>query len=200
MPFDFGQDQSEQSYQDMVSHRPAATTYEDARDATAEDSFLGTAMGLIARRMAVNELESQTDQKISADEANKRFPGLDTPFREEVNPYVAQYTYDRFMERREREEKIANGPSDTWSKTKLLGVGILTHLMDPIETGANIMGGWAVGGAIKAGAFGARAASVAKAGMAAPLASRIGVGAIEQGTIELGINTGLGVGEFDAVS
>lgn len=194
MPFNFGQDE-ESSYQSQLETRPVPTSYEEASQATQEESFLGTAVGLLTRNYALNELQNQTSARLSPEEANEKYPGMDVPFREPVSPYVAQYKHDQFMEKRQREEKILNGPSDVWSKTKMMGVGVLTHLLDPIETGANIMGGWAVGGAIKAGAFGSRAAAVAAQGARASFAARVGLGVAENATSELAFNTAQGLGE-----
>lgn len=195
MPFTFGTDTEEQSFQSQMENSPVPTSYEEAAEATREESFLGTAVGLAVRNYALSELQGQTSARLSPEEANEKYPGMDVPFREPVSPYVAQYKFDQFMEKRTREEKILNGPNDVWSKTKMMGVGVLTHLLDPVETGASLLGGWAIGGAVKAGAFGTRAAAIANAGARASFASRVGLGVAEEGAAELGFNVAQGVGE-----
>lgn len=145
-----------------------------------ESAFEETGVGLVSRYMAKRELEQNGARKITPEEANQRFPNMPVPFREAVNPVVAQYLFDRNQEKVDRERKLALGPSDPLTKTAMFGAGIVAHLMDPLEFGAGAITGWGFGAAAGRGIFGARVASAARAvelGVATPKARIIKEGA-----------------------
>lgn len=158
----FPQNEGPESYQDGVAQLPSPTTYEEAKSALQDNTWLDTAVGYIARNRALSELNSAGGRKLTPEEANSKYPNLPNPFREDTNENVAQFLYDQYVEKQKREQIIASGPKDSWSRTKLAGVGILSHLEDPIETGSMLIGGAALGGAARAGTFGTTAAGLAR--------------------------------------
>lgn len=152
---------------------------EEATSAAFENALQDTPTLLAARLNVIGEFENTGTAKITAEEANRKFPGMSTPFQEDINPYVAQYRFDQEREKQNLAYKMANGPDDMWTKTKVFGAGLLAHIMDPVEFGVGAIVGWAVGGAAAAGAFGskvARVASTVEAGSAG-VATRVGLNA-----------------------
>lgn len=145
-------------------NQPRIITQEESLQATEALAWRDTGVGLLARHMALKELESTGAKPISADEANKLYPFMDEPFREDINPYVAKMKADDYIQRQELQEKIALGPQDGWTKAKQFGVGALAHMMDPLEFVAAQGVGLALGGLAVQGALGARAAQASRAG------------------------------------
>lgn len=101
---------------------------------------------------------------LTPEEANKLYPFMDQPFNEPINPYLAKLKADQQIEKQELQYKIQNGPQDMWTKTKQFGVGLLAHMLDPIELGAGYVVGLGIGGAAVKGYLGQAAAQSAKAG------------------------------------
>lgn len=94
------------------------------------------------------EAKSRGSQKISAEEANKRFPHLGLPFTEDVYPEIADLKASEATRRVKQEEFINRGP-----KTGLpfaLGVGAFS-IFDPVNLTAGAVAG--VAGAAVAGAY-----------------------------------------------
>jgi hypothetical protein len=183
--------QSERSFDQYMNQEPVSDSA-DQYKAAAELALSDTATMLGARMYGVKELEGSGVGKISPEEANQRFPDMPTPFRENVNPYVAQLQYDQQQRKMELSRKIENGPQDAWSKTKVVGAGLIAHALDPVEFGAGAVLGWGVGGLAARGAFGARIAGTA-AKVAAGEAStigRLGFNAAEAGAGNLIQNIG----------
>lgn len=172
--------QAERSVEDYDNGAPITTSAEST-SAAFDLAFQDTASMLIGRKSVVNEMEDSGVTKITPEEANKRFPNMPEPFREPVNPYIAQMKADQMEERARLQAKIANGPDDLWTKSKVVGTGILAHAMDPVEFGAGSLLGWGVGGLAARGALGARVATAAKAVAegTAGFGTRLGVNAIE---------------------
>lgn len=184
------QEEAGRSFDQYMNQEPVTSSTE-AMKASFDVAMDDTAAMLWARNSAMSELEKNGQTKISADEANKRFPGMIRPFREDINPVVAQHLYDRNQEKTELQRKIQNGPNDGWAKTKNFGAGMLAHLMDPMEFGAGWIVGIGVGGLMARGAFGARAATAARAveSGTASLGTRVGVDIAESGAGNLVENT-----------
>ena len=97
--------------------------------------------GWLARR-AETELQGLKDSgqpKISADQANKMYPGMPEPFNEPVDPNVAKMQYDWQQKRQANAEWAARGGEAPWTQG---AVGIAAGFVDP----ANIALGVATGG------------------------------------------------------
>ena len=141
-----------------LDSRPVLTSSSEATGAAFDLAVDETAMMIGQRLYSVNELENQTKQKLTPAQANERFPNMPVPFREDVNPYIAQLQYDKMEEKRRLEAKIQNGPDDAWTQTKTIGAGFVAHMMDPLEIGASMLTGWGVGNAIGRTAWGAQMA------------------------------------------
>lgn len=137
------------------------TSSEEASSAAFDLAWYDTGVGLQARFDATRELENTGAKKLTADEANKLYPDMIEPFREDVNPYVANMRHNQQMEKMQLQSKMANGPTDWWTKTKMFGAGLVAHMMDPWEFGVGAVGGWAVGGVASKGLLGARASVLA---------------------------------------
>jgi hypothetical protein len=153
--------------QDEYDSQPAYSTSEEASQATRDLAFHDTVTGLAARAKSVFDFEDTGAKKLTPEEANSKYPGMPTPFRDAVNPYVAQMLYDREQEKRELVQKINNGPQDIYNRSKNFGVGMLTHMMDPVEFGAGSVIGWGVGAGMTRLAWGARLAAAADTSFAA---------------------------------
>lgn len=151
---------SDRSFDDYMGQAPMVSSSE-ATDAAYDLAWQDSAVGLVARYNANKQFESSGAKPLTPDEANKMYPDMDEPFRDPVNPYVAQMKHDTVTGRRELEQKIQEGPQDRWTKTKVFGAGMLAHMADPIEFGAGAIVGWGVGGLMAEGAFGAGAAKIA---------------------------------------
>lgn len=113
---------------------------------------------------AINEMENSGATPLTPEEANQLYPHMDQPFNEPINPYLAKLKSDQQLERQELAYKMAAGPQDTWTKTKMFGAGIVAHLMDPVELGAGYVVGLGIGGAAVRGYLGQGLAQSAKAG------------------------------------
>jgi hypothetical protein len=168
---------------DAYKNQKAPTTSEDVVDASFELAQLDTGVMLGARMKSVKDLESSGAKMLSPEEANGLYPDMPTPFKEPVNPYVAQMISDRETDKRELERKIQEGPQDAWTKAKSFGAGLLAHLMDPIEFGVGAVTGWGVGGALAKTAWGARLAAQQGASFTARTALQA-VEAVSGNTIE----------------
>lgn len=152
----------------------------DEADSAAFDLALEeTGVSLLAKLDSVSNAEGTGVSKITAEEANNRYPGMPTPFREDVNPYVAQMQYDELQRKQELADKIARGPQDWWAKTKYFGAGILAHMMDPLELGAGMITGWGVGAAVSRGMLGK---TIATAAQATTAGTRLGMATLESAT------------------
>jgi hypothetical protein len=186
---------------EQYDQQPAAVSQDEASKAASELSGLDTATMLYARYSSMKDLEARGGTKLSPDEANQRFPDMPVPFREPINPLVAQFQFDQFQDRQKLAEKIAMGPQDAWSRTKTWGNGLLSHLMDPVEFGAGTLIGWGAGAVV--GTTGAGASLMARGGlMSAEKAAELGLrtgnsflartafNAIEAGTGNLVQNAG----------
>lgn len=194
----------------QVDDIPLTLTSSQATKA-AFQSVSDTGAMLVARFLAKRELEEQGATKLTVEEANARFPGMRSPFREPVSPYVAQHLFDRDQEQRILEERVQAGPDDAWTKTKQFGAGVLAHMMDPIEFGVGAVAGWGVGAAIGRGLFGGKLAKTAlqvssrtatRAGRIAVSAAEAGAGGVIENTLQeaavAGVTSEEG-GEYDAV-
>lgn len=191
VPLNFNSEGADRSFEEYMA-QPPKVSETDAAVAALDLAWHDTAVGLYARSSAIKELESGGATKLSPVEANKLYPGMPTPFREPVNPYVAQMLYDTEKEKAELQWKISRGPTDGWSKTKQFGVGLLAHALDPAEFGVGAVAGWGVGGAVTRGVFGTRLAQVAgrvAAGEQVGAAARVGYNVAEAGAGNLIENT-----------
>lgn len=190
IPLNFKPD-SDRSFEDYMGQDVPVSSSE-ATIAAFTLATQDTASMLIGRQLVASDFEGRGVGKISAEEANQRFPEMHTPFREPVNPYMAQLQFDKQQRDMELQRKVENGPDDAWTKTKIFGAGLLAHLMDPIETGASAMLSWGVGGMATKGFFGAKTAAAAKAVQAgtAGFGARAGVRALETVTGDLTQNIG----------
>jgi hypothetical protein len=160
----FGTTVQESTSFDEWQNQPRVITQEESLEATEKLAWRDTGTGLLARHMVLKELESTGAKPISAAEANKLYPFMDEPFRDDINPYVAKMKADDYIERMELQDKIARGPQDGWTKAKQFGVGALAHMMDPLEFVAAQGVGLSLGGLAVGGALGARAAQASRAG------------------------------------
>lgn len=176
-------DEPQWSSFDQYKNQKAPVTSSDVADASFELAQLDTATILGARLKAVKDLESQGAKMLTPEEANGLYPNMPTPFKEPVNPYVAQMVSDREQEKIELQRKIEEGPQDAWTKAKSFGAGLLAHLMDPIEFGVGAVTGWAVGGALAKTAWGARLAATTDASLKARTALQA-IEAVSGNTIE----------------
>jgi hypothetical protein len=149
------------------------STSQEATQAAWELAKQDTAVGAISRMWQMHKAASVPAQKITADEANAKYP-MDTPFREDVSPIVAQKQFQAFTDRRTLEEKVARGPQDAYNKLKRFGVGMAAHLIDPVELGTSTLIGWGVGGIIAKSAIGAALAEQAGSSIAARTALSAG--------------------------
>lgn len=181
-PVQLGSDPQWTSPADYENQQPYATA-DEAQGAATSLAWEDTAVGLLSRAVAVHGAEQQGATKLSPEEANSRYPGMPTPFREHVSPYVAQMLFDREQEQQNLARKVQNGPQDAWNKTKYFGAGIVAHMMDPIEFGVGAVSGWAVGGAMARTAWGARTAALAETSFKARTALNM-VEAVAGNTIE----------------
>lgn len=126
----------------------------------------GTAVNLLARRSAVNELQATGAKDLTPEQANARYPEMSTKWNKPVNPYVAQMLSDREQEQRQRQLAIDMGPQDPFSKTIQFGAGLLAHAMDPLETGAGMLTGWGVGAVVAKSVWGSAAVKAIAEGSA----------------------------------
>lgn len=183
--------QSERDFDAYINQAPVVDSV-DQYAAAKELAIVDTGVNLIQRLFSTNELENTGVAKISPEEANKRFPDMPTPFREDVNPYVAQLQYDKIQRKMELERKVSQGPQDSWSKTKVIGAGLIAHALDPLEFGAGAFIGWGVGGLAARGAFGTRiAATAARVGAGeASVLTRTSFNIAEQGVGNFAQNIG----------
>lgn len=185
------------SYQASLDSLPAPRTYEEASAALKTLSEEDTFMGRAAEAYAINKKTAKDTKRLSAEEANTLYPGMETPFRQEVAPSVAKYLYEKQAEKRKLEESVANGPQDAWSKTKYAGIGLWAHITDPVETGAAILGSVALGGLAGAGYLGETASTVSTASKLKKLADagKISSAVARAGQASFGVRVGLSVAE-----
>lgn len=148
---------------DAYKNLQAGATSDEAVEASFDQAIDDTAVMIWARHKALNEYDKSGAKMLSPEEANARYPGMPTAWQEPVNPYQAQFEYDREIERNVRLQKIQSGPQDWWTKTKMFGAGMVAHLMDPIEFGVGIFTGWGIGAVAARGALGAKVALTARA-------------------------------------
>ncbi len=183
VPLPFGSDSGDLSFEDYKVRPPLQVTSGDAMQASFDQAQQGTAVGMLARASAIGNdtlgailkdtvwgkdpanLTGSGVRDISPEEANARYPDMQTKWNKPVNPYVAQLLSDREQENRKLEATIAAGPQDMWSKAKNMGAGFLAHAMDPLEFGATAVIGWGVGAAVTKTAWGARTALLTKLGV-----------------------------------
>lgn len=172
--------QSDRSFEEYQNQAPIVSSSE-ATGAAFDLAWRDSLVGLYARSNAVDELNSNGMTPLSAEEANKQFPGMAEPFREPVNPVVAQFKYDQQAEVQDLQRKMSQGPNDSWTQSKMFGAGLAAHMLDPVEFGAGAMVGWAVGGAAAAGLLGQGAKTIATGAAAegAGLGTRLAFDAIE---------------------
>lgn len=181
LPFG-GSDSGDMTFDQYKTRPPLQVTSGDAAQATFEEAQLNTGMGILARSTAVGNdtlnsvlkhtpygeganLTGSGVRDITPEEANTRYPDMETKWNKPVNPYVAQMMSDREQESRQLQATIEAGPQDFWSKAKYMGAGILAHAMDPIEFGAAALVGWGTGAVVSRTAWGAKQAFLAKAGL-----------------------------------
>lgn len=82
--------------------------------------------------------------KITAQEANTRYPGLPIPFSEPIYPEIAQHRYDEFERRKTQQEWIDRGPKTGFGFDAAVGA---FSMFDPIYALTNIATGAAFSGA-----------------------------------------------------
>jgi hypothetical protein len=160
---------------EQYQNQDASVSRLDSAKASFDLAQPDTALGLINRASQVAEFNATGAKQLTPEEANSKYPDMPTPFREPVNPYVAQMLSDRNQEQQALEKKVLNGPQDVWAKATNFGAGLLAHMMDPVEFGVGMLGGWAVGGVMAKTALGAGLAERA----ATSAAARLSYNAIE---------------------
>lgn len=153
-------------YNQYLNQTPR-TSSSEATGAAWDIAQMDTGVGLLSRWKARRDFEALGAKPLDPDEANARYPGMPKPFREPIDPYVAQMLNDQNETKRSLENKIMAGPDDNWTKTKMFGAGVVAHLMDPLEFGAGAVTGWGVGGVLAKTAMGARLAEAGAAGKVA---------------------------------
>lgn len=190
LPLPFKQD-STGDFNSYMNQEPQTTSAE-ATSAAFDLGQFDSAVILAARYSGAKELENSGVSKISALEANQRYPDMPIPFREPINPYIAQLQYDNLKYKDELQRKIENGPNDWWTKSKVFGAGLIAHVMDPIEFGVGSLLGWGVGGIAAVGGFGGKVATAAVqvSKGSARFAARLGINTLEAGTGNLIQNVG----------
>lgn len=166
------------TFEQYQNRAPLQVTSEDSGRAAFALADQETAMGLTARYKAASELASQGARKLQPEEANARYPDMPTPWKEPVDPYLAQQLYDRHQDNAKLQATIEAGPQDSWTKLKNFGAGLLAHAMDPVELGAGMIAGWGTGAVVARTAWGAATAGAIKTGTAS-LAARTAMNAIE---------------------
>jgi hypothetical protein len=179
------QNESDAQFQNRNS-----VTASDSVDASFDLAQRDTIVGAASRLWAARGLEQDGGKKISPDQANERFPDMEEPFREPINERVAQFQYDQSRERQRLERKVMMGPSDPYTRSKQFGVGLLAHMMDPVELGASTLTGWGVGAVIGRTAIGAAMAARAATSLAARTALNAGE-AVAGNLIENTVNEGV---------
>lgn len=180
LPF---QAETERSFDDFEASSPVTSS--EATIAAYEAAMPDTGVGLLSRALSIRDAENSGASQISPEEANERYPNMRTPFRDSVNPYVAQMLADREEEQARVQEKLSRGPTDIWTKTKQFGAGLLAHAMDPLETLVGMGVGGALGRAASFGAFGKTAAVAA---------DMVATGGRVSTAARLGVNVGEAVG------
>lgn len=94
----------------------------------------------------LDELKNSKSWEIlPREQLNEMFPGLDKPFTEDMNRYAAELIYKRTMDKRKLQEKIAAGPDNMFYGVAKFGAQMIPHALDPVELGAGILGGYALG-------------------------------------------------------
>jgi hypothetical protein len=156
--------------------QPAYTTGDQVDGAIRNLAFGDTAFGLAARVTSYMDMSNIGGTALTPEQANERYPGMPTPFRDPVKPAVAQMLYDREQEKQQLQQAIQNGPQDPWQRAKNFGAGIIAHMMDPVEFGIGAATGWGIGAGMARTAVGVRAAAAAEGGS---LVARTALGATE---------------------
>lgn len=179
---------------DMGSLRPSEKGMRamKAAGAVVDQAWEDTAVGIWARKSALSELESYGGKQITPEEANKLYPEMTTPFDKPLTPLVADYLANNDFERRERARIIAEGPQGLGTDVTNFGLGMLTHLMDPLETGTMLIGGAAFGAVAKAGTLGKGLQGLATA-ESLSLGESVALSVAEATTADLAQNIGLEV-------
>lgn len=168
---------------DEYFNQPERVGSNDAASAAFDLGQKDNALSLVQRYFTEKSYQNQGATDLSPDEANKMYPDMPEPFREPINPYIAQMRHDDEMERRNLQAKIAQGPQDSWTRTKVMGAGMLAHLVDPLELGAGMLIGAGAGRIAAAGFLGQglKTAAVATRAGEATLAQGLAYDAVEAG-------------------
>lgn len=121
----------------------------------------GAGIRAVSQWLTSQELAAGGREKMSPDEANRRYPGMTKPFTEPVYPEIAEVMRSDQEKREKRQAWIDRGPETGWLAD--LGVGVATNL-DPAVAALNIAGGAAfrAAGVVGKNLVGKGAASLAE--------------------------------------
>lgn len=137
---------------------PALVTPEMANEAhwsEAEQNMPTAAISeAISNFMTRQEILSrhQGEPDTSVEDLNARFPGLDKPFTEPMNLYLANDIAQKQYDKQNLQKKIQMAPQESLSGLKDFGRNMLLQALDP----TNLLAGFGLGKAITAGMFGAK--------------------------------------------
>jgi hypothetical protein len=81
--------------------------------------------------------------KISPEEANKRFPGMPEPFKENIDPAVAELQYNRFKTQQLNQQWANENGKAPWTD---FGMGLAVGVVDPVNVAVGLMTGGILGG------------------------------------------------------
>jgi hypothetical protein len=105
--------------------------------------------GALMRRRVQGQMEDELVRrgasKITAAEANERFPGMPVAFKEDEFPEVAQLKWDDHQRRLKLAEWSDRGGGSPWGSE--LAVGLLGGFLDPLNLAVGVATG-AAGGAL----------------------------------------------------
>jgi hypothetical protein len=103
--------------------------------------FEGAWSRLAAQTAMEREFDRANKQKISPEEANRRYPGLPVPFAEPVYPELADLIYTDNERRRQLQAWVDRGPETG----RLFGFAAASGVaLDPVNLALNVAGGAAV--------------------------------------------------------
>lgn len=110
--------------------------------------FMKDEPGTLVRGHIQDQLEKEDQAhnvlKITADEANKKYPGLPVPFNEPVDPYLAELRYADFQKRQKEAEWKDRGGPTPWAD---FAAEIVGGFADPANMALGLVGGRVFGAA-----------------------------------------------------
>lgn len=144
MPLPLLQSEPNPNFWDNQAADYLPTTAWDKLSTEFELAGKSTAISNISEMMDLKERENNPNQKtLSIEELNQKYGGLGITWTEPKKASVAEYIVQKQQEKNVLQNRILRGPEGAANSIAGFGAGVAAHLLDPLELGVGLAGGWA---------------------------------------------------------